>query len=193
MAQKLRGREKFVRAKAEINEKQEIIPNRVREMQEAICEAVDDHLAWFRTRNEPPDKQEGKEFDSEMLLWIQSALEVVLDGHHSEFLEPTIKKGIGGLGRAPLQKKLIEDAVFYRYCVTEKLIADQGPIKRISELYGVSREAVHKWVKDPEFEHVKRHDPENPPRPADVQFLIEEHGKMYRKLYSPLRERKGHK
>jgi|GEM_PF-5656211 len=59
MTQKLRGRDKFVRAKAEINEKHEIIPNRVREIHEATCEAGDDHLSWFRTRNELPDKQEG--------------------------------------------------------------------------------------------------------------------------------------
>ena len=192
MSQKLRGRSKFVRAKAEINEKQEIIPNRVREMQEAICEAIDDHLAWFRTRNEPPDKQEGKEFDLEMLIWIQTALGVVLDGHHSEFLEPTIK-GSGVLGRSPFQKKLIENAVFYRYCVEAKLIADTAPMKRISELYGVSREAVHKWVKDPEFEHVKRHDPENPPFPQNAKGQLEANSHLYRKLYSPLRERKSRK
>ncbi len=189
MAQKLRGRDKFVRAKAEINEKQEIIPNRVREMQEAICEAVDDHLAWFRTRNKPPDKQEGKQFDGEMLLWIQTALEVVLAGHHNEFLEPTIR-GSGVLGKSPFQKKLIEDAVFYRYCVGIKLIADRQPIKRISESYGVSREAVYKWLKDPEFEHVKHYDPEYPPHPSNVLYLLDVHGELYRKLFSPLRERK---
>ena len=124
-----------------------------------------------------------------MLIWIQTALGVVLDGHHSEFLEPTTK-GSGVLGKAPFQKKLIEDAVFYRYCVEEKLIADTAPMKRIAELYGVTRDAVLKWVNDPEFEHVKRHDPENPPHPANVEYLIEVHGKLYRKLYSPLRDRK---
>ena len=189
MSQKLRGRSKFVRAKAEINEKQEIIPNRVREMQEGICEAIDDHLAWIRTRNNPPDKQEGKQFDEELLIWIQTALGVVLAGHHNEFLEPTIK-GSGVLGRSPFQKKLIENAVFYRCCVEAKLIADTAPMKRITELYGVSREAVLKWVNDPEFEHVKRHDPDKPPHPASVADLLEVHGKLYRKLYSPLRDRK---
>ncbi len=44
---------------------------------------------------------------------------------------PINKRGIGGLGRAPFQKKLIEDAVFYRYCVTEKLIADTTPIMSV--------------------------------------------------------------
>ena len=82
-----------------------------------------------------------------------------------------------------LQKKLIEDAVFYRYCVEKKLIIDPDPVKTIALSYGVSVSSVRKWEQDPNFEHVKCHDPKESPDPYSIRSLLEIHGEMYRKKF----------
>ena len=83
-----------------------------------------------------------------------------------------------------LQKKLIEDAVFYRYCVEKKLIIDPDPVKTIALSYGVSVSCVQKWEQDPKFKHVKCHDPKETPDPYSIRSLLEIHGEMYRKNFS---------
>ena len=89
-----------------------------------------------------------------------------------------------------LQRKLIEDAVYYRYCVERKRIVDPDPVKTIALSYGVSISSVQKWEQDPEFEHVKRHDPKETPDPYSIRSLLEFHGEMYRKNFSPKNDRK---
>ena len=86
--------------------------------------------------------------------------------------------------KKPLQKKLIEDAVFYRYCVEKGLIKDPKPVKTIALSYGVNTSAVQKWGEDSEFEHVKCHDPKKSPDPYSIRSLLEIHGEMYRKNFS---------
>jgi len=86
-----------------------------------------------------------------------------------------------------LQKKLIENAVFYRYCVEKKLIIDPDPLKTIALSYGVRMSSVHKWEQDPEFEHVRRHDPKETPDLYSIRSLLEIHGEMYRKNFSQKR------
>jgi hypothetical protein len=88
------------------------------------------------------------------------------------------------MSQKTLQRKLIEDAVFYRYCVERKLIMDPDPVKTIALSYGVSISSVQKWEQDPEFEHVKRHDPKEAPDPYSIRSLLEIHGEMYRKNFS---------
>ena len=187
-----RGRSKFVHAKSVLNETKEYAPKLIKKLQEGFCEAVDDHLDWLRTQGGPhlllSEKPKGEQFDTEMMLWIQKALRDVLAGHKSPFLEPTTAEGIGSLGESYLKKKLIEDAVFYRHCVEKGLIKDPEPVKTIALSYGVSTSAVQKWGEDPEFEHVKRHDPKEPPDPYGIRSLLEIHGEIYRKKFSPKKD-----
>lgn len=81
----------------------------------------------------------------------------------------------------PLQKKLIEDAVFYQYCVKRGLVKDPEPVKTIALSYGVSTSTVQKWEQDPDFDYVKRHDPNDPPDSYGIRSLLEINGEMYRK------------
>ena len=82
------------------------------------------------------------------------------------------------------QKKLIEGAVFYRYCVEKKIIVDPEPLKTIALSYGVSTSSVKKWEQDPEFKHVKCHDQKEPPDPYNIRSLLEIHGEIYRKKFT---------
>ena len=183
-----RGRSKFIRANTELNEIKEYDPELIRKMQEGFCEAVDDHIAWIRTKGVPDlllsDEPKGEQFDKEMMLWIQNALRDVLAGHKSPFLEPTNSKVSGALVGTSLKKKLIKDAVFYCYCVEKRLIKDPEPVKTIALSYGVSTYDVQKWGEDPEFEHVKHYDTKEPPDPYSIRSLLEIHGEMYRKNFS---------
>lgn len=86
--------------------------------------------------------------------------------------------------KKPLQKKLIEGAIFYQYCVKKKLITDPDPIKTISLSYGVSTSSVQQWEQDLEYECIKRHDPKDPPDPYNIRALLEIHGEMYRKSFT---------
>jgi hypothetical protein len=183
-----RGRKKWEWAISIIRDTKEYDPYLIKRMQEGFCEAVDDHNAWLRS------DLEGRQIDQDMLDWLQSAFRDVLGGHKSKFLEPQVSGG-GRLKKTDHQKRLIEDAVFYRHCVEQGLIEDKAPVKTIASLYGVSKRAVQTWVKSPEFEHVKQRDPHEKWTtggfldPVIFKSIIESHGLMYVRLYSPLKER----
>ena len=189
-----RGKKKFRRALTELNALKEYDPDLIRQMQEGFCEAVDDHVTWLRIKGVPDlllsDEPKGEQIDVDMLLWLQNALTDVLAGHKSDFLEPTTSKGSGLQSERSLKKKLIKDAVFYRYCVKEGLIRDPEPLKTIALSYGVGNSDVQKWLQDQEFHDVNCHDPKNPPDANCVRSLLEIHGEMYRKLFSSLKYRK---
>ncbi len=161
-------------------------PHLIQKVQEGFCEAVDDHNAWLGSDSE------GRQIDPDMLDWLQYAFKDVLSGSRSKFLEPQTTNR-QRLKKTAHQKKLIEDAVFYIYCVEHGLIKDQEPVKKIADLYGVSKRSVHAWVKSPEFEDVKRRDPHQywPTGgrldPVIAISSLESHGLMYLRLYSPLK------
>ena len=183
-----KGRKKWIWAMSIMRDTKEQDPYLIERVQEGFCEAVDDHNAWLRSDTE------GKQIDQEMLDWLQYAFREVLGGHKSNFLEP---QGTGRrrLKKTDQQKKLIEDAVFYRHCVEQRLIEDPEPVKTIASLYGVSKRAVQTWVKSPEFEHVKQRDPHEQWStggrldPIIAKSILESHGLMYLRLYSPLKDR----
>ena len=182
-----RGRKKWRWAISIIRDTNEHDPYLVKRMQEGFCEAVDDHNAWLRSDSE------GRQIDQDMLDWLQSAFRDVLGGHKSKFLEPQ-GSGRGRQKKTDHQIRLIENAVFYRHCVKQGLIEDPEPVKTIASLYGVSKRAVQTWIKSQEFEHVKQGDPH--PNymtggrldPVIISSLLESHGLMYLRLYSPLKD-----
>jgi len=159
----------------------------IKKVQEGFCEAVDDHNAWLGSCSE------GRQIDPDILDWLQYAFKDVISGRKSKFLEP--QKNVQGRSKkTPHQKKLIEDAVFYRHCVELGLIKDRQPVKRIASLYGVSKRVVQTWIKSPEFEHVKQRNPHEYWQtsgrfdPIIAESLLESHGLMYLRLYSSLKD-----
>ena len=94
------------------------------------------------------------------------------------------RQGKSVMPKQTLQKKLIEDAVFYRYCVEKKLIMDPDPLKTIALSYGVRIDTVQKWEQDPEFEHIRRDDQKGALDTYSIRSLLEIHGEMYRKNFS---------
>ena len=162
-------------------------PYLIKRVQESFCEAIEDHIVWLGSDTE------GRQIDSDILDWLQYALKDVISGGKSKFFEPQ-KTDRLRRKKTPHQKKLIEDAVFYRHCVQIGLIEDPQPVKKIAALYGVSKRAVQIWIKSPEFEHVKYRDPHKhwPTGgrldPVIAESLLESHGLMYLRLYSPLKD-----
>ena len=86
-----RGRGKFLEAMKEINETKKSSSKNRRKIQEVFIEMIDDHFDWYRTRNRPPEKQRGKQFDLEMMYFIQLELKSILNGEASIFFKPTTK------------------------------------------------------------------------------------------------------
>ena len=161
-------------------------PYLIKSVQEGFYEAVEDHNVWLGSDSE------GRQIDPEILDWLQYAFRDVISGRRSKFLEPQKTKK-GRLKKTSHQKKLIGDAVFYRHCVQLGLIDDHMPVKKIAALYGVSKRAVQMWIKSPEFEHVKNRDPHSywatggRLDPVIAESILESHGLMYLRLYSPLK------
>ena len=183
-----RGMKKWSWAMGIIRDTLEHDPYLIRRLQEGFCEAVDDHNAWLGSDTE------GRQIQPDILDWLQFSFREVLGGHKSKFLEPQ-NSDRAKRRKTDQQKKLIEDAVFYRHCVEQGLIEDQDPVKTISSLYGVSRRAVQTWVKSPDFEHVKDRNPHEQWStagrldPVIAVNILESHGLMYLRLYSPMKDR----
>ncbi|MBH89276.1 MAG: hypothetical protein CMF71_03460 [Magnetovibrio sp.] len=187
-----RGKKKFRRAMTRLNSLQKHDPKLIRELQEGFVEAVNEHVTWLRAKSVPQlwrsDEPKGEPIDLDLLLWLQNAFTDVLAGHKNDFLEPTTSETTSTIEKRSLQRKLIEDAVFYRHCVELSLIKDPAPLETIALSYGVGVSSVQSWVRDPEFQHVKSADPEECFDPYSIRSLLEIHGEMYRKLSSTLKE-----
>ena len=182
-----RGQKKWGWAMSIMRDTLEYDPYLIKRVQEGFCEAVDDHNAWLGS------DEEGKQIDPDMLDWLQNAFRDVLSGNKSKFLEPQ-RTGRARRKKTDQQIKLIEDAVFYRHCVEQGLIQDPEPVKTIASLYGVSKRAVQIWIKSPAFEHIKHRDPHGQWStagrldPVIARCILESHGLMYLRLYSPLKD-----
>ena len=125
------------------------------DIQLAMYEALQDHIAWTM------DDTKGKPLPQEMAFELSIYFRDIIAGFPNDYTTPIKKNKGGSMGRHPDEQACIEDAVRYlRYAEAGK-INDKAPIKTVHSQYGghwaaggLARSTVQKWKKDSRFKNI---------------------------------------